>query len=70
MDRTNLMDSTHMAHESSRLVRYRLLDREGIAFGPYPTAQAAADMARELWPDEQQDEDRTGAGWDIEVVRT
>jgi len=50
-------------------VRYRLLDREGIAFGPYPTAHAAALMASDLWPDQRQDPDRTGTGWDIEVIQ-
>ena len=48
--------------------RFRLLDKEGVAFGPYPTAQAAMEMARELWPDQEQDEDGVGNGWDIQVV--
>ena len=49
-------------------LRFRLLDKEGIAFGPYHTRQAAMDMARELWPEQEQDEDRAGLGWDIETV--
>lgn len=47
---------------------YRLLDKDGIAFGPYESAAAAAAMARELWPDQEQDEERSGKGWDIEIV--
>ncbi len=48
--------------------RYELIDKDGISFGCYQTAIAAADAAKWIWPDQEQDEDRTGAGWDIQVA--
>ena len=52
-----------------RLPRYELIDKDGkkvpMTFG---TAQAAAQHARAIWPDQEQDEDRTGKGWDVQVV--
>lgn len=51
-------------------VRYRLIDKDGIAFGPYPSAQAAAEMAAQLWPGvEQRDHENGRDGWDIEVLK-
>lgn len=34
----------------------------------FDTAVEAADWARRWWPDQQQDPDRTGVGWDIQVA--
>ena len=59
-----------MKEENSKVTnRYRLIDKTGIPFGPYPTAEAAVAMAKNLWPDQEQDEERSGKGWDIEVIR-
>lgn len=63
------MSDTPLTQVRSVHVRYRLLARDGLAFGPYPTAKMAAERAAEFWPDEEQDPDRTGKGWDIEAVR-
>lgn len=51
-------------------VRYELIDKYGepIMGGTFKTAAGAVEMANFLWPDEVQDEDRTGRGWDIQVV--
>ena len=27
-----------------------------------------AEIAKQLWPDQEQDPDRTGAGWDVQVA--
>lgn len=66
---TDSQTGTRLTQPGSRPVRYRLLDSIGLAFGPYPTAEAAVAMANDLWPDQQQDEERSGKGWDIEVIR-
>lgn len=52
----------------NRPTQYELVSYRGEIFGPYPTAQAAAEAAKLKWPDQQQDEDRTGEGWDVQVV--
>lgn len=56
-------------------VRYELIDKDGIPISlksserkTFPTATAAAEHARYLWPDQEQDPDRTGRGWDISVA--
>lgn len=50
--------------------RFELIDKDGMAWPwQFHTAQAAADRAKTEWPDQEQDPDRTGKGWDIQVVR-
>lgn len=58
-----------MRHKQERPVRYELIDKFGQIDGTYDTAAEAAFRAEHLWPDQEQDPDRTGKGWDIEVVR-
>lgn len=49
--------------------RYELIDKDGnIQPGFYADAYHAAACARALWPDQEQDEERTGNGWDVQVV--
>lgn len=48
--------------------QYELVSYRGEIFGPYPTAAAAMEAAKAKWPDQEQDEDRTGKGWDVQVV--
>jgi hypothetical protein len=48
--------------------RYELVDKDGRICGTYPTATAAGLSAQRCWPGEEQDEDRTGNGWDVQVV--
>jgi hypothetical protein len=57
-----------MAHEDSRSVRYELIDRAGNVYDTFNTAGNAAAMAKHLWPDQEQDPDRTGNGWDIQIA--
>ena len=54
--------------ENMKPAQYELVSYRGEIFGPYPTAQAAAEAARAKWPDQEQDEDRTGKGWDVQVA--
>lgn len=49
-------------------VRYEIVSYRGEIFGPYPSATAAAEAAKEKWPDQSQDEERTGAGWDVQAA--
>lgn len=51
-----------------RPVRYELIDKDGRSVRTFINARAAAEHAKYLWPDQEQDEDRTGKGWDIQIV--
>lgn len=54
--------------ESKEPTSYELIDKDGKNWGEFKTAQEAAIYAAHKWPFEEQDEDRTGTGWDIAVV--
>ena len=58
-----------LPQSDSRPVRYELIDKDGNVCGIFGTASTAAIIARQRWPDQEQDEDRTGVGWDIQAVR-
>ena len=49
-------------------VRYELIDKNGNVHDTFNTAGNAAAMAKHLWPDQEQDSDRTGKGWDIQIA--
>lgn len=49
-------------------VRYELIGSDGRTHGRFWAAEAAANCARDMWPDQEQDEERAGKGWDIQVV--
>ncbi len=49
--------------------RYALLATDGRVVATNSNAGYLAGLAERLWPDQEQDPDRTGAGWDVEVVR-
>jgi len=48
--------------------RYELIGKDGLLYGEFISAQAAAEHAKSKWPSQEQDEDRTGKGWDIQVA--
>lgn len=54
----------------SRPVRYQLITKEGICWAgmEFNTAREAIYKASALWPDQSQDPERTGKGWDVQVV--
>lgn len=66
--RTGADRDTGLTQRRSGPVRYELVSYRGEIFGPYPTAQAAAEAAKIKWPHQHQDEDRVGLGWDVQVV--
>ncbi|WP_315731717.1 MULTISPECIES: hypothetical protein [unclassified Bradyrhizobium] len=65
---------TPAARSRSGPVRFELIDKDGIPINAnggirfFVSATDAAAYARKLWPDQSQDEDRTGRGWDIQVM--
>ncbi len=48
---------------------YELVSYRGEIFGPYTSIEEAAEVAEAKWPGQAQDPDRSGLGWDVEVVR-
>lgn len=70
MERTDSKIDTPATHGDSRPVRYELVRKDGVVSPmKFDTAAQAAQAASYLWPDQEQDEDRTGNGWDIQAVR-
>lgn len=49
------------------LPKYELIDKDGKVVSEYLSAEAAAKVASWMFPDQEQDPDRTGKGWDIQV---
>jgi hypothetical protein len=56
---------TPQTHPGSR---YVLIDKHGNQYGPYASAYHAGLAAKAAWPDQEQDEERTGKGWDVQAV--
>lgn len=50
------------------MARYRLIDKDGRPVATNVSAQQLALTANYFWPDQEQDETRSGKGWDIETV--
>lgn len=49
-------------------VLYEIVAKDGIVHGPFESAKEAAEYAKHEWPDQEQDPERTGKGFDIQVV--
>lgn len=47
---------------------FELVSYRGEIFGPYASIAETREAAKMKWPDQEQDEDRTGEGWDIQVA--
>ena len=54
--------------ENTKPAQYELVSYRGEIFGPYATRKAAVEEAKTKWPSQEQDEDRTGKGWDVQVA--
>lgn len=60
---------TPVTQPRSGPVLYEVVSRNGnISSAKFQSAEAATIYARDCWPDQQQDEDRSGLGWDIQIV--
>lgn len=49
-------------------VQCEVIDHRGAVHGPFKNLERAAAFARSRWPNQDQDEERTGKGWDIQIV--
>lgn len=67
-DRTCANPSTPRAQKGSGPVRVEVIDRFGQMHGPFKCLVDAAAYVKRMWPDQEQDEDRAGRGWDVQVV--
>lgn len=71
-DRTSVNDNGTESKIDTPLTqpgsRYVLIDKHGNQFGPYASAYHAGLAAKAAWPDQEQDEERRGFGWDVQVV--
>lgn len=68
-DRTRDGGGTKLTQPRSGPVLYAVVDKKGVILpAGFTTASAAYQYANRLWPDQEQDETRSGFGWDIEVV--
>lgn len=60
-----------MVEENSKVTnppRYEVVSRNGhISSAKFESAQAAAIYAKECWPDQEQDPERSGKGWDVQI---
>jgi hypothetical protein len=43
----------------------KVIDRFGNEHGPFPTTLEAAAFAKKVWPDQEQDEEEEGKGWNL-----
>lgn len=61
-----------MVEENSKVTnpaRYELIDKEGKVYDKkFRSVADAAEVAKWYWPDQEQDPDRTGAGWDVQIA--
>jgi len=69
MTGTDQKISTQATRGRSGPVRYELVRADGVVSPmKFDTAAQAVEAAGYLWPGQQQDEDRTGKGWDVQVA--
>lgn len=69
--RTCANGGTNLTQVGSPPVRryYELVGADGIVYSvKFEKAAHAAEQAKRLWPDQEQDPDRTGKGWDIQLI--
>jgi len=52
----------------NRPVLYELIDKDGHKRAEASSPEGCAICARLLWPDQSQDEERSGKGWQVVVV--
>ncbi|MGB8604791.1 hypothetical protein [Bradyrhizobium sp.] len=59
---------TPLTQPRSGPVRYEVIDVHGNNHGPFQTMEQACRYASRAWPLQEQDPDRAGVGWDVQVV--
>lgn len=60
---------TPLTQPRSQPVLFEIISYRGEVFGPFTTIAEARAWAVDKWPHQEQDEERTGEGWDVQVVR-
>lgn len=65
MARTDSKSGSRLTQPRSGFV---LINRDGFEICRNVSAAALAEHAKCLWPDQEQDPERTGKGWDVQVV--
>ncbi len=58
---------TRLTQAGSRPVRYELIDKDGRAVAQSSEAHELGIIAESIFPDQSQDPDRSGKGWDVQV---
>lgn len=50
--------------------QFYLIDKDGNVYGyqRFASVVEAARRAKELWPNQEQDPERSGRGWDVQAV--
>ena len=51
-------------------VLYELIDKDGHWAGSAYDPKWLAEQAKECWPDQDQDDERSGNGWQVQVVES
>lgn len=54
--------------ENCQPTRYELIDKDGKVVVQDTDMRQLIFLAESMWPDQEQDEERSGKGWDIAVV--
>ena len=69
----NLMNNRgtngHSVTKSLPKKEFELIDSKGNVCARSVCGLTLAIVARDLFPDQEQDPDRTGKGWDIQAIR-
>jgi len=66
--RTPSNSDTDLTQRRSGPVRFELIDKDGRPVASYTNVRELGEAAELYLPGQEQDEDRTGKGWDIQVV--
>ena len=52
----------------NQVPRYELVDKDGGVHGPFADMSMVRHYVWQHFPNQEQDEDRAGHGWDVQVV--
>ena len=63
-----LKDKGDFRERPHQPTRYELISKDGKREAVSTSVATLADIAAHLWPGQEQDEERSGKGWDIQVV--
>lgn len=67
-ERSSSKTDTDLTRPRSGPVRYELIDKDGKTHGPFNNLKATWKYAETHFSGQEQDEDRTGNGWDVQII--